>query len=79
MTRDVRQWDRVSGTPSCLVERMPSQATYRQLIRTTLQLRPGDRVLDLGCGTGTYLPVLRDEVGPDGHVLGVDYSPKMIS
>lgn len=79
MTRDVRHWDRVSGTPSNLVERMSAQATYRQLIRTTLQLRPGDRVLDLGCGTGTYLPVLRDEVGQVGHVLGIDYSPKMFA
>lgn len=54
------------------------QKAYRHLIRAALRLSPGDRVLDLGCGPGTYLDELRAAVGPDGHVLGVDYSPKMI-
>lgn len=79
MTRDVRTWDRVSGMPARLFERMPGHDDFRRLIRTTLDLNPGDRVLDLGCGTGTYLSELRDAVGPDGHVLGLDYSPKMVA
>ncbi|OAH10499.1 class I SAM-dependent methyltransferase [Streptomyces jeddahensis] len=43
-----------------------------------LGLRPGDRVLDAGCGTGRALPALRDAVGPSGVVLGADVTPAML-
>ncbi|MFI9803961.1 class I SAM-dependent methyltransferase [Streptomyces sp. NPDC052301] len=41
-------------------------------------LRPGDRVLDAGCGTGRALPPLRAAVGPSGVVLGADLTPAML-
>ncbi|MFE2070591.1 class I SAM-dependent methyltransferase [Streptomyces sp. NPDC059467] len=41
-------------------------------------LRPGQRVLDLGCGTGRALPALRAHVGVDGVVSGVDLTPAML-
>lgn len=44
-----------------------------------LGLRPGDRVLDAGCGTGRTLPALREAVGPTGVVLGVDLTPAMLT
>ncbi|MGW0734837.1 class I SAM-dependent methyltransferase [Streptomyces sp. NPDC002851] len=44
-----------------------------------LGLRPGDVVLDAGCGTGRALPVLRAAVGPDGTVLGLDLTPAMLA
>ncbi|MET7365804.1 methyltransferase domain-containing protein [Streptomyces sp. NPDC005566] len=44
----------------------------------TLGLRPGDAVLDAGCGTGRALPHLRDAVGPGGKVLGADLTPAML-
>jgi ubiquinone/menaquinone biosynthesis C-methylase UbiE len=78
MARDVRYWDRVSGRPMKLVEKLDSRGAFEHLIRTTLALRPGDRVLDLGCGTGVNLAALRHAVGEDGEVLGIDYSPKMV-
>ena len=77
MPRDVKYWDRVSGRPMTLVEDLKSRPAFENLIRTTLNLKPGDRVLDVGCGTGGYLHVLREAVGQEGHVLAVDYSPKM--
>jgi demethylmenaquinone methyltransferase/2-methoxy-6-polyprenyl-1,4-benzoquinol methylase len=42
-----------------------------------LQLKPGDRVLDVGCGPGGSLPYLVDAVGPSGEVVGVEISPEM--
>jgi ubiquinone/menaquinone biosynthesis C-methylase UbiE len=43
-----------------------------------LGLSRGDSVLDIGCGTGRNFPYLRDAVGPEGHVYGVDISPGML-
>lgn len=43
-----------------------------------LGLRPGDRVLDVACGTGLSLAALRDAVGPRGEVVGIELSPDML-
>lgn len=44
-----------------------------------LQLQPGQCVLDLGCGTGMSLALLRQAVGPQGRVVAVDQCPEMIA
>ncbi|MER6997644.1 methyltransferase domain-containing protein [Streptomyces sp. NPDC000410] len=44
----------------------------------TLALRPGDTVLDAGCGTGRALPALREAVGPAGTVFGADLTQEML-
>ncbi len=41
-------------------------------------LQPGDRVLDLGCGAGIDAQLAAVEVGPTGHVTGVDMLPSMV-
>jgi ubiquinone/menaquinone biosynthesis C-methylase UbiE len=39
---------------------------------------PGDTVVDLGCGSGATLPYLRERVGPDGHVVGLDLTGPLL-
>ena len=41
-------------------------------------LRPGERVLDLGSGAGFDAFLAAQQVGPTGHVIGVDMTPEMI-
>lgn len=43
-----------------------------------LSLRPGERVLDVGCGKGAVLRRAAAAVAPDGLVVGVDISPGMV-
>ena len=78
MPRDVKYWDTMSGRASDMLEKLDSRGGFEDLIQTTLKLRPGDRVLDLGCGAGINLRALRTAVGPEGEILGIDYSPKMV-
>ena len=42
-----------------------------------LQLRPGDVVYDVACGTGATLAALAERVGPAGRVIGIEHSPEM--
>ena len=42
-------------------------------------IRPGQRVLDLGCAAGTTTRILGDLVGSAGHVVGVDASDRRIA
>lgn len=44
-----------------------------------LGLRPGDRVLDIGCGTGLNHDPLSDRIGPSGKIVGIDASSAMLA
>ena len=49
----------------------------RKVVRAT-GLMPGDTALDLACGTGSLTRRLAEKVGPEGYVLGVDFSKEML-
>lgn len=49
----------------------------RQKAVELLNLKQGDRVLDMGCGMGGSFPYLVRAVGPSGEVVGVEISPEV--
>lgn len=51
---------------------------YRRMATDALNVQRGDTVVDLGCGTGLNLPLLREAVGSEGRVVGVDLSEAML-
>jgi SAM-dependent methyltransferase len=56
----------------------PHQARLRRAFVGFAGIRPGWRVLDVGCGTGIVTRDLRARVGPTGRVVGVDPSRAFI-
>ena len=44
-----------------------------------MPIKPGDTVLDYGCGTGSYTFIMAKIVGPQGRVIAVDIHPLAIS
>jgi demethylmenaquinone methyltransferase/2-methoxy-6-polyprenyl-1,4-benzoquinol methylase len=51
---------------------------YRQRVVDELPLRPGDVVLDVGCGTGLCFDLVRARIGSRGRIVGVDAAPRML-
>jgi len=61
-----------------LIESNPlREPLLREAIRT-LELPPSSNGLDAGCAVGLQAMLLAEDVGPEGHIIGLDKSPDFI-
>ena len=54
------------------------EKTLRKMTLDLGQVRPGDKVLEIGCGTGTLTLAAKVRVGASGEVVGIDIAPEMV-
>ena len=55
------------------------ERAFREGMLDLVVLKPGDSVLDVGCGTGSLVIEAKRDVGPGGEVFGIDASPEMLA
>ena len=56
----------------------PGLADVRDRTAAALDLGPGDTVIEMGCGTGANFPHLMGRIGPEGRLVGVDFTRPML-
>ena len=54
------------------------ERALREMTVNLAQVKPGDCVLEVGCGTGTLTLAAKRQAGPAGKVFGIDIIPGMI-
>lgn len=54
------------------------EQALRQMTVNLAQVKPGDCVLEVGCGTGTLTLAAKRQAGPSGNVFGIDVIPGMV-
>jgi len=52
--------------------------TNSKMVIELANIKPGDKVLDVGCGSGNLTLTAKSYAGPSGKVYGIDASPEMI-
>lgn len=70
-------WDRASNNYEQYWRRQLEPAT--DLVLRSADLRPGERVIDVACGTGMVTLPAAAAVAPAGHLLATDISSKMVA
>ena len=70
-------YDRLSGVYDLLADASEGRCRDRGL--AMLNVTPGERVLEIGCGTGHALAALATRVGSAGSVVGIDVSSGMLA
>lgn len=56
----------------------PEMVRQRAHLRALLELSPGQRVLDIGCGPGILAKEMAQEIGSRGEICGIDVSESML-
>jgi len=78
---DVRgMFDRIAGVYDLMNSAMTAglHHQWRQRAVDRAEVEPGSDALDLCCGTGDLAFELRRRIGPDGRVVGCDFSEPML-
>jgi ubiquinone/menaquinone biosynthesis C-methylase UbiE len=73
------QFDEATGRKVETLYLTPDVVAQRRRVLEALALRPGERVLDIGCGPGLLAHDMAAAVGPGGRVAGVDISEDMLT
>jgi demethylmenaquinone methyltransferase/2-methoxy-6-polyprenyl-1,4-benzoquinol methylase len=73
-------FDRISGVYDRMNRVMTAglDQTWRERAADRARLEPGQKALDLCCGTGDLSFALAERVGPEGRVTGADFSRPML-
>ncbi|HEV3022744.1 MAG TPA: methyltransferase domain-containing protein [Pirellulales bacterium] len=70
------------GTSASAARRLEIQdgqfAAISERLLDALNIRPADRVVELGCGAGSFTRRILRRLGPQGTLLGVDYSQGLL-
>ena len=71
--RIARRYDRVNTVLS-----IGTDGGWRRRAARETQLKPGGSALDVACGSGKLTAELAKIAGKPGHVVGLDFSPRML-
>src|SRR5262249_60858257 len=54
-------------------------APLAERVAELVEAGPGERALDVACGTGALSRALADRIGRSGRVVGIDWAPRMLA